>query len=639
MIDKSIIKQYLDLGLRLFPLSDDKRPPSGFVWRIRIMKLDDFDNFKEYPFLALICGTESGNIEVIDIDSKHDDGGALFSDYQQLICAGDEDLFERLVIQKTVSNGFHFIYKCDDPGGSIKLANKAPENKKSESLIETKGSGGYIVISPSPGYEFLNHDLSSIPLITMEERNYLFACARLLDEAGKIAEEPKALREARYDYVGRISPFDAYNERGDVEELLEAHGWKRVFKSGRNIFYKREGSDNKYGANYHLDKKVFYVFSSSSVFEAEKGYSPCQVYAKLLHNDDWKATALDLISKGFGEKGIRILSDPFSRKDKTVEAKDFILPTNSDDTEISNQRKGLIRMGISFGYKELNKYFVYKQGNFVCFNGYPNVGKTTVVLWLLFLLAKLYQKKILIYTAENETEDMRVDLIEYYAGYKIDYMTDVQFEEASNWISEHFDFFDNDRNYTAQEFFGVIEAMEKHYDIVFADPYSAFIVGNADWGYHVDIKNRINTWKKRTKTSVWISHHTIADAARQKDKKTGYPPAPKPVDSENGQMWWAGSDDWVTIHRNPHHPDLWMWSELHVRKIKRNKTGGQVTEFDSPFLLRLMLGGIEYQSALGERPHVNGIPVEEPKQAFLQPNINFYEVEKDEVELSPDVPF
>jgi len=603
------------------------------------MTAEDFDEFQDYEYIGCVCGKESNDLEVIDIDTKHDDSGGMFNDYQELICAGDEELFNRLCIQSTKSNGFHFIYRCSEFGGNIKLARKDNNGKPGETIIEVRGSGGYIVIAPSEGYSFLNGNVTTIPVITPEERNYLFACARLLDEAGKVVEEPKALREARYDYVGRISPFDAFNERGDVEELLENNGWKRVFKSGRNIFYKREGSDNKYGATYHLDKKVFYVFSSSSVFEAEKGYSPCQVYAKLLHNDDWKATALDLISKGFGEKGIRILSDPFSRKDKPVEAKDFILPTNSDDTEISNQRKGLIRMGVSFGYKELNKYFVYKQGNFVCFNGYPNVGKTTTVLWLLFLLAKLYQKKILVYTAENETEDMRVDLIEYYANYKIDYMTDAQYEEAYKWVSEHFDFFDNDRNYTAVEFFGIIEAMDKHYDIVFADPYSAFIVGSADWGYHVDIKNRINTWKKRTKTSVWISHHTIADAARQKDKKTGYPPAPKPVDSENGQMWWAGSDDWVTIHRNPHHPDLWMWSELHIRKIKRNKTGGQVTEFDSPFMLRLMPGGIEYQSALGERPHINGVPIEEPKQVFTQPTISFYEVEKDEVELSGEPPF
>jgi hypothetical protein len=637
-LDYTLLQHYIDLGLRIFPLTADKKPPAKFAWRTRVLTAIEFEKFAEYPYLGMACGPESGNIEVIDIDTKHDDSGTLFSDYTNIIAEGDSTILLNLTMQETVSGGFHLIYKCDEPGGAVKLAN----TEDNQSLIESKGLGGYIVIAPSSGYILLNNSFDNIPSISMEKRNYLFTCARLLDRQNKIIEEPKELRLARSEYSGGISPFDAFMDKGDAEVLLETHGWEFAFKSGKNLFYKRIGSENKYGATYHIDKKVFYIFSSSTNFDPNKGYSLVQVYCKLVHNDDWSACAKDLLKQGYGTRGTKkLLSDPFAREKEPVDPKKYILAKNSDDTKITEQRKGLIRMGVPFGYKELDKHFVYKQGNFVSFNGFPGVGKTTTILWLLFLLAKLYDLKILVYTAENETEDMRVDLIEYYAGFKIDLMTDALFEKSHAWVMEHFDFLDNTRNYTASEFLELIENNTVHYDIIFADPYSAFIVGSGDWNYHVDIKNRINTWKKRTKISIWISHHCTVGAARTKDKKTGFSMPPMIADSENGAMWWAGSDDWITIHRNSHDPDNWMWSELHVRKIKRNKTGGRVTELDSPVMLRLMPGGMEYQSAFGERPHVTGI-ADEKIDVYSQAKIfdapqSFYEVDNEK--LPNDPPF
>jgi hypothetical protein len=642
-LDYNLLQQYIDAGLRIIPLNSDKIPPHSFSWRVRVMTAEGMKDYAEYPFVGIVCGTESGNLEVIDIDTKHDDSGGMYEDFQQMIMDVDEELINKLLIQKTLSGGYHYIYRCETVGRNTKLAKKAKvDGKVGDVILETRGIGGYIVAYPSPGYSLINHDFCNIPTITLDERNFLFACARSFDEVTVEVEEPKEVKAARSEYTSGKSPFDDYNERGDVQTIITTHGWKYVFTSGRNAFYKREGSNNKYGSNYHLDKRVFYVFSSSTEFEAEKGYSPVQVYCKLIHNDDWKACGRDLLRQGFGERGTKtLLSDPFAREKEPVDPKKYILAKNSDDTKITEQRKGLIRMGVPFGYKELDKHFVYKQGNFVSFNGFPGVGKTTTILWLLFLLAKLYDLKILVYTAENETEDMRVDLIEYYAGFKIDLMTDALFEKSHAWVMEHFDFLDNTRNYTASEFLELIENNTVHYDIIFADPYSAFIVGSGDWNYHVDIKNRINTWKKRTKISIWISHHCTVGAARTKDKKTGFSMPPMIADSENGAMWWAGSDDWITIHRNSHDPDNWMWSELHVRKIKRNKTGGRVTELDSPVMLRLMPGGMEYQSAFGERPHVTGI-ADEKIDVYSQAKIfdapqSFYEVDNEK--LPNDPPF
>src|SRR5688572_4867064 len=63
----------------------------------------------EHPlaqYIAIVCGPTSGNLEVIDIDSKYDLTGTLFKEYYHAIKDNDEDLAGSLRIVKTVSGGF-----------------------------------------------------------------------------------------------------------------------------------------------------------------------------------------------------------------------------------------------------------------------------------------------------------------------------------------------------------------------------------------------------------------------------------------------------------------------------------------------------------------------------------------------------
>ena len=51
-----------------------------------------------------------------------------------------------LLRQKTPSGGFHLVWQCAGPQiRNVKLASKA----NNEALIETRGDGGYFLISPS----------------------------------------------------------------------------------------------------------------------------------------------------------------------------------------------------------------------------------------------------------------------------------------------------------------------------------------------------------------------------------------------------------------------------------------------------------------------------------------------------------
>jgi hypothetical protein len=47
-------------------------------------------------------------------------------------------------------------------------------SKSKETLIETRGQGGYIVAPETPGYSFIQGDFTTIPNITEIDRDILF---------------------------------------------------------------------------------------------------------------------------------------------------------------------------------------------------------------------------------------------------------------------------------------------------------------------------------------------------------------------------------------------------------------------------------------------------------------------------------
>jgi hypothetical protein len=71
--------------------------------------------------VAVVCGSVSGNLEVIDIDCKY---GVDFNEYATEIKKISPFLYEKLLIIQTKSNGYHIYYRCDKIEGNQKLANR-----------------------------------------------------------------------------------------------------------------------------------------------------------------------------------------------------------------------------------------------------------------------------------------------------------------------------------------------------------------------------------------------------------------------------------------------------------------------------------------------------------------------------------
>ena len=299
---KDKAKEYSKAQLSVIPTKEDKLPalPTWKPYQSQRIKEDEVETLfsgGNVKGLAIICGAISGGLEVIDVDTKHDTTGSLWDELRGLIEDNLPELYSRLVIAQTKSGGYHIYYRCKEIKGNLKLATKL--NK--EVLIETRGEGGYVIAPPTPKYTYIQGEPINIPTITPEDRDILFSISKSFNELEEIKPKVNNTTSTTYNSTG-LSPFEDYNQRGDIVGLLESKGWRVVNQRGERINLLRPGStDSKTSGNYHTGLRTLRVFSSSTEFNPDKAYNSSQVFSLLECNGDNKLTYRRLLELGYGE--------------------------------------------------------------------------------------------------------------------------------------------------------------------------------------------------------------------------------------------------------------------------------------------------------------------------------------------------
>jgi hypothetical protein len=101
-------------------------------------------------------------------------------------------------------------------------------------------------------------------------------------------------------------PGDAYNSDPGAPQatlqLLERHGWTEVFRrphdGHQDVHLRRPGKSIGTSAVLHLDAGTLVVFSTSTTFDQEVGYTPFAVLTTLEHHGDYKDAARALRPAG-----------------------------------------------------------------------------------------------------------------------------------------------------------------------------------------------------------------------------------------------------------------------------------------------------------------------------------------------------
>ncbi len=177
-------RAYVAAGLCVVPIRADGSKAPAVAWNAYEKRLPiDFEIHKWFSTdkpigLAIIGGSISGNLEIIDFDDP-----ALIQPWIDAVAAILPNLIARLVRISTPKGGAHFYYRAPSVEHNQKLA--VAEDK--HVLIETRGEGGYVLAPPSHPEchplkkAYVHADgplLTEIQTITADERTTLLDTAR-----------------------------------------------------------------------------------------------------------------------------------------------------------------------------------------------------------------------------------------------------------------------------------------------------------------------------------------------------------------------------------------------------------------------------------------------------------------------------
>ncbi|MEX1232510.1 MAG: bifunctional DNA primase/polymerase [Planctomycetaceae bacterium] len=189
--------------------------------------------FADETPLCIVAGKISGHLEVLDFDHQAE----LYEPWRALVEAEAPGLIDRLLIERSQSDGRHVVYRCATSiDGNRKLAQRVvlvesadpvtingkpykPRRVGDEyvvmlTLIETRGERGLFLCAPTPGYLVLQGSFVDLPVVTEAERELLIEAACALTEWVPPAAEVPIGSPAS----GR--PGDEFNERGSLTARL-----------------------------------------------------------------------------------------------------------------------------------------------------------------------------------------------------------------------------------------------------------------------------------------------------------------------------------------------------------------------------------------------------------------------------------
>jgi DNA-binding phage protein len=418
-MNKEYIQQLLDKGFNCFPINKDKTPTIS--WKnyqdTKIISIDSFNKITGY--YALVCGFQ--DVECIDIDLKiikdYDKRKQLKNEIFSMFDDNIENFYQKVVVKKTINEGYHVIYKSKNIEGNSKLAKL---KECSEALIETRGVGGYICM-----YEQIinERDYHNIDYITDEERDILMLCCKSFNEPDdKDIKNVDHKTEKKFVDLS-ITPWADYNNKNNIWDLI-CNEFTIKKKISDRIIIKRHGAKSPHSGYIFTNSGCMYLFSSGTIYPANELITPFKIYAIKNHNSDFSKAASVLYSEGYGSRKKPEQLNPKIIIDRQLPTTDISFPidifpenfktyilASSHTLNNSVDFMGVallwlssliignsIRLEVKRGWQEISTLWIAIVGD-------PGVGKSPALDSVLFPLLALNKKEILKYKIEKEKYD------------------------------------------------------------------------------------------------------------------------------------------------------------------------------------------------------------------------------------------
>jgi putative DNA primase/helicase len=293
-----------DAGVSTIPIvpGGTKMPAvkwSEFQTRLpQFLELDHWwGNGQEYG-LALIMGSISGNVEMLELEGRACDPESLMRIETKCAELGCLDawlmLLEKTYQEESPGGGLHFIYRLHDhpvPGNEKVARRPATLDELSENpserikvLAETRGEGGYVIVAPTPGichpsgrqWLKIKGMYGHLQPLLWETRCKIHQAIReALDEMPEpVVHAPSTSMVA----APGTHMWDDWDRQQHFPALLRERGWQPLGRDG----WVRPGKEPRDGVSATLDHDGtgrLYVFSTSAEIDSGRYYSPFEFVA------------------------------------------------------------------------------------------------------------------------------------------------------------------------------------------------------------------------------------------------------------------------------------------------------------------------------------------------------------------------
>ncbi len=287
----------------------------------------------------------------------------------------------------------------------------------------------------------------------------------------------------------------------------------------------------------------------------------------------------------------------------------MIVEMSSQLGKLRDIKNGTIKEGLKLDIPEIDEYLRYKPTNFNVVLGHANVGKTSMVLFLMLCYTIKHKVKWLVYSSENEAYSLIRKLIEYTCQTPLTKIKDADIEIYAKFIDRHFKFVEIKEAYDFEQLLDLFADIKKTYDFdgVMVDPYNSLVKnkdvmkqvgGNGhDYDYHVTTQFRL--FCKNQNVTMWLCTHANTEANRRVHKMghefEGHPMPVNANDVEGGGKFVNRADDFMVIHRYLYHPTQYMYGKLFMKKVKEIETGGRPNALDAPIDFKAMVNNVGYE--------------------------------------------
>ena len=245
----------LACGLSVVPPAQDgsKRPDadSWAPFQEAPPTIDQLDKWYEgagRTGVGIVTGKVSGGLEMLEFEGR---ARHLLPELEELCrAAGLGDLLRVIVngyCETTPSGGVHLLTLTDEP-----KTERLAVNEAGQVLIETKGEGGYCIVSPTFGavhptgkpWTLTHGGFESIVSVSAEERHELHKLCRTLGHTRSVSPIGTVTPAAASN---GLRPGDDFNRRGNWPAILEPYGWTAPLhgpRRKRTLAAARQGPRN-----------------------------------------------------------------------------------------------------------------------------------------------------------------------------------------------------------------------------------------------------------------------------------------------------------------------------------------------------------------------------------------------------------